>query len=201
MNIYLKTADKIIRNKYVITIIVIILLYQLTDTEGFRGKMRMLRQKHKYRTNIGIPHARRGHAHRPTPSNGIPPHKITSNKIPPLIIHKHASADHSTDHKHASADHSTDHKHMSGASVPVSFIPIIPSWEPARRHVTDHHPTYSGRNVNNSRWQDYLSFSWVPRLLGICKRGCTYLGKGQHGCTHPGGTIGDCQFASDCRWC
>lgn len=190
MNIYLKTADKIIRNKYVITLIVIILLYQLTDTEGFRGKMRMLRQKHKYRTNIGIPHARGGHAHRPTPSNGIPPHKITSNKIPPLIIHKHASA-----------DHSTDHKRIPGARVPVSFIPFFPSWKPSHRHVTDPHPTYPHRRPVNNRWQDYLSFSWVPRLLGICKRGCTYLGKGQHGCTHPGGTVGDCQFASDCRWC
>ena len=186
MNIYLKTADKIIRNKYVITIIVIILLYQLTDTEGFRGKMHMLRPKHRKRQHLPA----RGKPHKPAnriPANGIPPNKIPSNKI---IIHKHASA-----------DHSTDHKRMPGARVPVSFIPFFPSWKPSHRHVTDPHPTYPHRRPVNNRWQDYLSFSWVPRLLGICKRGCTYLGKGQHGCTHPGGTVGDCQFASDCRWC
>lgn len=191
MNIYLKTADKIIRNKYVITLIVIILLYQLTDTEGFRGKMHMLRQKHRKQQHLPA----RGKPHKPAnriPSNRIPSNGIPSNRIPSnrIIIHTHAHA-----------DHNTDHNRMSGARIPASFIPIDPLWSQQHRRPTTVPLTYSGRNVNNSRWQDYLSFSWVPRLLGICKRGCTYLGKGQHGCTHPGGTVGDCQFASDCRWC
>lgn len=172
MNIYFKTAGKIIKNKYIITIIVIILLYQLTDTEGFRGKMHMLGSGRRSHPTTGMrrPHARHGQA---------PP-------IKNIIAHKHASA-----------AHNTHRKRMSGARVPVSFIPINTS----RHRFTAPRIAYPHRRPVNNRWWDYLSFTWVPKLLGVCKRGCTYLGKGQHGCTHPGNTVSDCQFASDCRWC
>jgi len=184
---------KIIKNKYVILIVTIVLLYQLTETEGFRGKMHKMAPRAHPR-NRGRGHGGQGHGK----ANKIPSNKIPSNKIPSnnIIIHKHANT------KSESGNRHLPHRHLPGARVPSNWIPIAPShWTPGRRHPVDPHLVYPSRRVNNRRWWDYLSFTWVPKLLGVCKRGCTYLGKGTYGCTHPGSTFRDCQFASDCRWC
>ena len=81
---------------------------------------------------------------------------------------------------------------------------------PHPRHYPHHYPhrrphyrPHYGPQLRpqNRRWWDFLTFTWVPGLIGTCKSGCSYLGKGSWGCTYPGQGPNDCLFASDCRWC
>ena len=36
---------------------------------------------------------------------------------------------------------------------------------------------------------------------GVCKNGCTSIGKGLWGCQYPGGGYNDCMFSDDCNGC
>ena len=67
------------------------------------------------------------------------------------------------------------------------------------------------RRTGRSWWGPRWGYRYrPPRIIwynpaywfsGACKTGCSNIGRGRWGCTHPGPGPNDCWFASDCNWC
>ena len=64
-----------------------------------------------------------------------------------------------------------------------------------------HHGHHGHRRHRYHRPSSYIWFNPWYWFRGLCRNGCTNIGRGEWGCQYPGTGPNDCWFASDCIGC
>ena len=79
-----------------------------------------------------------------------------------------------------------------------------------RGHGDHGHHGHHGHHRGHGHWRRRhryhrpSSYTWFNPwywFRGLCRNGCTNIGRGEWGCQYPGTGPNDCWFASDCIGC